>query len=231
MLCLFIGFNNPQNLKAQSSINQFSSNIISPHRFGAGASYAGGDEIFENSVMLTGIYAYRLSHWFELEANFGVFQSNYLQGAIRFNPVNNIQPAPIFNVRHITSLDVTANFSPFGNPWNNLQISLGGGVRRYSGFRNILKTFTTINGIPYSVVQNFYHDGLEPYVVGRLNYDIPVSERLSIGVRLGIAIVRTYNVRWVGIQSFTPKDRPTDIPEASWNNGFSHIGCNLKISL
>jgi hypothetical protein len=201
------------------------------HRFGAGASYAGGDEIFENSVLLTGLYEYRVSRWFGVEANFGMFQSNYIAGAIKFNPVNTMQFAPIYNVRHITSLDITANFSPFGSPWNHLQISLGAGIRRYTGFRNILKGIAIVNGRPYSYTQNFYHDGLEPYVTGRLNYDIPLSEHLSLGIRLGINIIRTFNASWVGNKSYPPNDRPIDIPEASWNNGFSHLGCNVKISL
>jgi hypothetical protein len=156
-----------------------------------------------------------------------MFQSNYTR---TITPQTG-QSFTIGRVRHITSLDITANFSPFGVPWNYLQISLGGGIRRYAGFRDIMIGTMSINGVAQTFVQNFYHDELEPYVVGRLNYDIPINEHLSIGIRLGLAVVRTFNGRWVSSQSLPPAMRPTDISETSWNNGFSHIGCNLKIFL
>jgi hypothetical protein len=199
------------------------------HCFGAGISYVEGDGISLPNVMLTGMYAYRFTYWLEVEANLNMFQSNNLKDAL--NTTNNPQYLPSFNVGHITSLDIAANFSPFSIPWNNLQISLGAGVRRYTGFRNTLVGAININQMPYTFTQNYYHDRLEPYLVGRLNYNIPLSEHLALSIRVGLAVIHTYNAQWLSQQRLPPNVQPTDIPENSWNNALSQIGCNLRISL
>lgn len=201
--------------------------VLLPHRFGAGASFADGDGLTP-SLLFTCLYEYRFNHWFGLEADLNMFQSNDLEDALAISP----PPFPNYRMRHITSLDITANFSPFGIPWNYLQISVGGGIRRFTGFQNTLTGTFVANGMQQLFVKNFYHDELEPYIVGRLNYDVPLGDHLSLGIRVGLAINRTFNGNWIFLYANVPSSAfPDHIPQYSWNNGFSHIGCNLKVSL